>query len=167
MITVPAAWTAFTNIWVVDFEFQALEGECPHPICCVARNIRTGALQRLWDEDLARPAPPYGLTDDDLVVAYFASAEMSCHLQLRWPLVDTLSFARLAALLVGAALHYRFRAAMAQRFVRLALAALLARDLTAMLLVVSVFILLMNAFLAHHRDDLGRRGTVDLREMYD
>lgn len=96
-MVLPRAWTAFQNIWVVDFEFFSPEGACPSPICCVAQNVRSGAVVRHWlaDEHVAARQnghgaaglePPYTCGPADLLVAYFASAEMGCHLQLHWPL---------------------------------------------------------------------------------
>ena len=34
------------------------------------------------------PAAPYGTGPDDLFVAYYASAELGCHLAIGWPLPD-------------------------------------------------------------------------------
>lgn len=77
----------FSEIWCVDFEFHAPEGENPRPICLVAIEYRSGRVVRLWEEDLARsPGPPFGTGPDSLVVAYYASAEMGCFLALGWPL---------------------------------------------------------------------------------
>jgi hypothetical protein len=83
-MTSPLSWASFSNIWVVDFEFTQPDGHRPAPVCCVARNLRTGDLLRLWAEDLARPTPPYGIGPQDLFVAYYASAECNCHLVLGW-----------------------------------------------------------------------------------
>src|SRR5690348_9863374 len=77
----------FREIWVADFEFQAPPGEPPHPVCMVARELRTGRLLRVWEDELQRmKRPPYPLGKDCLFVAYYASAEMGCHLALGWPL---------------------------------------------------------------------------------
>ncbi len=35
---------------------------------------------------MAMKSPPYALDKDSLVVAYYASAEMGCHLSLGWPM---------------------------------------------------------------------------------
>src|SRR5262249_37624547 len=41
---------------------------------------------RLWEDELRRrPAPPYPTGPDVLFVAYYASAEIGCHLALGWP----------------------------------------------------------------------------------
>ncbi|NCW40419.1 MAG: DNA polymerase I [Betaproteobacteria bacterium] len=73
----------FPKVWCVDFEFMARAGERPEPVCCVALELRSGQEIRLWGEGMASP-PPFG--PDDLYVAYYASAEMGCHLALGWPL---------------------------------------------------------------------------------
>jgi hypothetical protein len=70
----------------VDFEFTAPPGERPRPLCCVAREVRTGVLVREWLTDAPPAAPPYGVGADALVVAYYASAELGCHLALGWPM---------------------------------------------------------------------------------
>lgn len=79
--------TRFREIWVVDFEFQQRAGECPLPICLVAREFHTGRRLRLWADELqSRRIAPYPTGPDCLVAAYFSSAEMGCHLALHWPL---------------------------------------------------------------------------------
>jgi hypothetical protein len=70
----------------VDFEFTAPPGERPTPICCVARELRSNQLERLWLADGAPALPPYGTGADTLFVAYYASAELGCHLALQWPM---------------------------------------------------------------------------------
>lgn len=76
----------FRSIWAADFEFRALDGEPPEVVCLVARNLVTGQEIRLWGEELARPLPPYDIGPDSLFIAYYASAEMGCHLSLGWPM---------------------------------------------------------------------------------
>jgi len=77
---------AFQEVWLADFEFRAPAGERPSPICLVARELRTGRTLRLWqDELLAQRVPPYPLGPEALFVAYYASAELGCHLALGWP----------------------------------------------------------------------------------
>lgn len=75
----------FREIWTVDFEFFAPGGERPTPICVVARELRTGRLQCQWLYDGAPASPPYDVSPDALFVAYYASAELGCHLALGWP----------------------------------------------------------------------------------
>ena len=76
----------FREVVVVDFEFAVGLGERPDPICLVARSLVSGITHRLWQDELVRRTePPYPSDDDTLVVAYYASAEIGCHLALRWP----------------------------------------------------------------------------------
>ena len=78
---------AYREVWLADFEFSAPPGERPDPVCLVAREFRSGRTLRLWQDDLrSRPTPPYPTGPDSLFVAYFASAELGCHLTLGWPL---------------------------------------------------------------------------------
>lgn len=77
---------AFREIVVVDFEYQQRDGEPPQPRCVVARELGSGRLTRVWLEGRTCPEPPYQLGDDDLFVAFFASAELGCHLALGWPM---------------------------------------------------------------------------------
>lgn len=79
----PAVLDRFAKVWCVDFEFMARPGERPDPVCCVAMELRSGQEIRLWGEEMASPLP---LGPDDLYVAYYASAEMGCHLALGWPM---------------------------------------------------------------------------------
>ena len=73
----------YREIWLVDFEFVALPGERPDPVCLCALELRSGRLVRCWRDELGR-APPYSTRPDALFVAYFASAELGCHLALGW-----------------------------------------------------------------------------------
>ena len=74
----------FTEIWAVDFEYVAEPGENPSAVCLVAWELRTGRRIRLWRDEFG-DLPPYPTGPDTLVVAYYASAEVSCHLALGWP----------------------------------------------------------------------------------
>jgi hypothetical protein len=74
----------FAEIWAVDFEFIANPGENPEPVCLVAWELRSGRKERLWSDEFGS-APPYGVGADTLFVAYYASAEIGCHLALGWP----------------------------------------------------------------------------------
>jgi len=77
----------FRQIWMIDFEFIARDGNRPIPVCMVAREFRTGKVLRLWQEELrSRLTPPFPTDEDALFVAYFSSAEFGCHLSLHWPL---------------------------------------------------------------------------------
>jgi hypothetical protein len=76
----------YRQVWAVDFEFTAPPGHRPGPVCLVARDILSGRLVRQWLWGEAASQPPYGLGPDSLFVAYYASAELGCHLALGWPM---------------------------------------------------------------------------------
>ena len=78
-------WLAsFRHVWLVDFEFQQPDGERPIPVCMVGRDLKSGQLFRLWQDELSQP--PFSTGPDSLFVAYYSSAEWNCHLSLGWPL---------------------------------------------------------------------------------
>jgi len=79
----------FPEIWAVDFEFGADAGENPQPVCLVAWELRSGRKLRLWRDEFGS-APPYPIGPDVLFVAYYASAEIGCHLALGWPVPERL-----------------------------------------------------------------------------
>ena len=54
-------------------------------VCLVARDLVSNRLIRLWQDEI-KPDPPFDVGDDALFVAYMAPAEMSCFLQLGWPM---------------------------------------------------------------------------------
>src|SRR4051812_14912702 len=57
-----AALSSFREVWLVDFEFQAPDGERPRPVCMVARGLRSGRVLRLWrDELLDLRRPPFDI----------------------------------------------------------------------------------------------------------
>lgn len=77
----------FKEIWLVDFEFAASSGAVPEVRCLVALEYRSGRKIRLWADEIQGSAePPYGVDSGSLFVAYYASAEMGCHLALGWDL---------------------------------------------------------------------------------
>ena len=79
----------FREIWVADFEFRADPGEHPWPVCMVAEEVKTGRVIRLWrNELLALRRAPFDVGPNALFVAYFASAEFSCFLELGWQLPE-------------------------------------------------------------------------------
>ena len=73
----------FTEIWAVDFEFGSEPGENPEPVCLVAWELRSARKVRLWRDEFDT-APPYPTGATALFVAYYASAEIGCHLALNW-----------------------------------------------------------------------------------
>jgi DNA polymerase-1 len=74
----------YREVWAVDFEFTASTGESPQPVCLVAKEIGTGRLIRLWQDQLG-PKPPFEVDNNTLIVAYYAPAEIGCFLALGWP----------------------------------------------------------------------------------
>jgi DNA polymerase I len=81
----PLAKWPYPEVWLVDFEFEAGTGERPVPVCLCARELRSGRELRLWRDKLGL-APPYPIDVGSLFVAYYASAELGCHLALGWPM---------------------------------------------------------------------------------
>jgi len=78
---------AFREVWLVDFEFSVPPGERPTVVCLVAWELGSGAKRRVWQNELqGMDRPPYAVDEGALFVAYYASAEMGCHLSLGWPL---------------------------------------------------------------------------------
>ncbi len=77
----------FFKVVVVDFEFQSSPGGVPRPVCVVFKELNSGEIKRVWLEDsnLSSMVPPYPLDQSTLYVAYYSSAEWSCHLALNWP----------------------------------------------------------------------------------
>ncbi len=77
----------YNKIWLVDFEFSSQPGEKPIVRCMVAREFNTGQTYRIWEDELSSMShPPFLIDESSLYVAYYASAEMACHLVLGWPL---------------------------------------------------------------------------------
>jgi hypothetical protein len=55
----------------------------------VARELRSGQLIRVWQDELrAMRTPPFSTGADSLYVAYYAPAELGCHLALGWPMPE-------------------------------------------------------------------------------
>lgn len=77
----------FREVWAIDFEFCATAGENPEPVCLVAWELRSGRRLRLWRDEFGT-VPPYPTGPSALLVAYYASAEISCHLALGWPVPE-------------------------------------------------------------------------------
>lgn len=77
----------YSEIWIVDFEFTQPPGDRPTVICMVAQEFRSGRTIRLWEDKLAKMTrPPFPIGTETLVVAYYASAELTCFLSLDWDL---------------------------------------------------------------------------------
>jgi DNA polymerase family A len=83
--------SGFSQVWTCDFEFRADPGERPWPVCMVAREVGGGAEIRLWrDELLLLKKAPFDTGRNSLFVAYYASAEIGCFLELGWPLPSSI-----------------------------------------------------------------------------
>jgi DNA polymerase I len=76
---------AFREVVAVDFEFIAVPGNRPIPICLAAHELRSGRRFCLWRDQFG-PVPPYATGPDVLFVAYYASAELGCYRVLGWPM---------------------------------------------------------------------------------
>lgn len=81
----------FDEIWLVDFEFQQPPGGLPKPICLVAKELRSGRLIRVWEDELLQmKVPPYSIGAKALFVGFYLIAEMGCHLTLGWAMPKNL-----------------------------------------------------------------------------
>ena len=76
----------FEEIWLWDFEFISEPGKLPDVVCLAAKELRSGRIVQMWFEKGARPAAPFRTDDKVLFVCFAATAELSCHLSLGWPL---------------------------------------------------------------------------------
>jgi hypothetical protein len=77
--------SGFREVVVVDFEFTAIPGEPPIPVCLVAHELISGRRFRIWQDQFG-PAPPYATGPDVLFIAFYASAELGCYRVLGWPM---------------------------------------------------------------------------------
>ena len=76
----------FREAVIGDFEFRIERGGLPHVVCVVFRELRSGRELRFWrDELLSMRRPPFDV-EKEIFVAFYASAEIGCFLQLGWPL---------------------------------------------------------------------------------
>jgi hypothetical protein len=79
----------YREIWCADFEFGGGNGNVPVPRCLAARELRSGRTIRVWEDELRRMRkPPYPTDAGTLFVAYYASAEIGCHIALAWPIPE-------------------------------------------------------------------------------
>src|SRR5262245_16248108 len=77
----------FAELWCVDFEYRSDPGERPWVVCMVAREFNSGREIRLRRRELLRlNRAPFNVGSDAALVAYYASAELGCFLELGWPL---------------------------------------------------------------------------------
>ena len=78
----------YDSVWCVDFEYNTgISGaDAPKPICMVAQELFTGATVRKWLWDGLVTGCPIPTDDHGLYIAFYASAEITCHLGLGWPI---------------------------------------------------------------------------------
>jgi DNA polymerase-1 len=73
----------YSEVQLLDFEFLALPGERPRPLCLVARDLLSGRELRLWEDELrAMESAPFG--EHALLITYYGSAEFACFHALGW-----------------------------------------------------------------------------------
>ena len=80
--------TMFKSIWCVDFEYYtgASEADTPRPICVVAYELLSGQLIRRWLWEGMNFECPFPTDSSSLYVAFYAPAEITCHIGLGWPI---------------------------------------------------------------------------------
>ena len=83
VLSVALSKLGYCHAWCIDFEFVALPGHKPRPVCMVAKCAITNKIIRLWGGDMS--VCPFDMAQDDLFIAYYASAETSCFDALGWP----------------------------------------------------------------------------------
>jgi hypothetical protein len=79
--------SAFREVVAADFEYTALPGERPVPLCLVAHELKSGQCFRIWKGQFGS-APPHATGPDVLFVAYYASAELGCYRALGWSMPE-------------------------------------------------------------------------------
>jgi hypothetical protein len=79
------SWIPFREAWAFDFEYIASPGNRPDVVCLVAKELRSGRQIHLWRDQLTERSP-FPIDKDVLFLAYFASADLGCFLELGWPL---------------------------------------------------------------------------------
>src|SRR5262245_65862834 len=79
--------SGFREIVVVDFEFTALPGERPVPVCAVAYELISSRRFRIWQDQFGS-LPPWATGKDVLFIAYYASAELGCYRVLGWQMPE-------------------------------------------------------------------------------
>ena len=96
----------YARVWCVDFEYSHQPGGLPKPLCMVAREFRTKELVRVWLAESPQ-ARPINFQKEDVMVAYYASAEIGCFLELGWPIPSVLDlYAEFRWLTCGGNLPY-------------------------------------------------------------
>ena len=80
----------FKEVWVLDFEFGEKDPGIPRPLCLVAKELNQNKKIRLWLDEQGGADSPFKISGDVLLVAYFATAELSCFLELGWEFPEKL-----------------------------------------------------------------------------
>ena len=80
----------FKEVWVLDFEFGEKDPGIPRPLCLVAKELNQNKKIRLWLDEQGGADSPFKISGDVLLVAYFATAELSCFLELGWEFPENL-----------------------------------------------------------------------------
>jgi DNA polymerase-1 len=82
------------GIYLVDFEFHpvnGVEGNHPEVVCMVVMDYRAKSVTRYTQSELYEMrSAPFDTGKGALFVAFYASAELDCFLQLGWPLPENL-----------------------------------------------------------------------------
>ena len=80
-------YNQYKEIWVVDFEFIAKDGNIPYVVTMVAHEYHSGKVIKLFGDELRKlECSPFNIGEDSLFIAYYSSAEFSCFLSLGWTL---------------------------------------------------------------------------------
>ena len=77
-------WESFDNIWVVDYEYYGDDADPKIPVIYSAKNLKTGEFISHWITK-KETQPLYSCDPKSLFVSFFAPAELSCHLTLKFP----------------------------------------------------------------------------------
>ncbi len=76
----------FREVCCIDFEYREVGSNPPEVHCMVFREALSGRLSRYWLSGHQSSPCPIPLGSDCLYVAYYATAELKCHLSLGWGL---------------------------------------------------------------------------------
>lgn len=77
--------SAYKSINVSDVEFIEAVGERPIPVCIVSRDLISGKVTRVFQDDLlSMKEPPFDIGENALFVSYMAVAEFSFFKALGW-----------------------------------------------------------------------------------
>ncbi len=79
------------EVWFADFEFISTDGEKPRPICFCGTEANSNKTIKIWLDGVENPTVPINFKDTSITyVAYYAVAEMSCHLVLGWEIPENI-----------------------------------------------------------------------------